>query len=67
MGLQRVQPEPVSIRLVDDGMVMTVAVPPGTRDSKLRLILQPISLGPNQLVAQLADHAKLRWTQFLVP
>ena len=67
MGLQRIQPEPVSTRLVDDGMVFTLAVPPGTRDSKLRLMLQPISLGPNELVAQVADHAPLRWTQFVVP
>ena len=67
MGLQRILPQPVSTRLVDDGMVLTVAVTPGTRDSELRFMLQPTSLGPNQLVARLADHEPLRWTQFVVP
>ena len=67
MGLRRIVPEPVDRRVVDGGMVLSVAVPPGTRDGELRLMLQPTALGPNQLVARLAGHAPLRWTQFVAP
>ncbi len=67
MGLQRVEPQPLQTRLVKDGMVMTVAIPPGTRDAKLRLMLQPVSLGPNELITKLNDDAPQRWTQFVLP
>ena len=67
MGLQRVVPEPVDRRAVDGGIVLSIAVPPGTRDGQVRLMLQPVSLGPNHLMATLAGHAPLRWTQFVAP
>ncbi len=67
MGLQHILPEPVETRVVDKGMTMIVPVPPGTSNAALRLILMPTSLGPNQLVAQVAGHAPLRWTQYVVP
>ena len=67
MGLQRIVPEPVETRIVNDGMVMRIPVPAGTHDAKLRLMLQPVSLGPNQLIARLAGRPAQRWTQFVVP
>ena len=67
MGLQKVEPQPSQIRLVDGGMIMTIAVPPGTRGAKLRLMLQPQSLGSNELVAQREGYAAQRWTQFVLP
>ena len=67
MGLQRVEPQPVRTRLVDGGMVMTFPVPPGTRDAKLRLMLQPLSLGSNELIAQREGYVAQRWTQFVLP
>ena len=50
MGLQSVQPQPLQTRLVTGGTIMTIAVPPGTHDAKLRLMLQPLSLGFNELM-----------------
>jgi hypothetical protein len=67
MGLQRVEPQPAQTRLVKDGMVMTIPIPPGTHDAKLRLMLQPDSLGPNELIARLNEDAPQRWTQFVLP
>ncbi|WP_158742459.1 hypothetical protein [Acidisphaera sp. L21] len=67
MGLQRIEPQPLQTRLVDGGMVMTIPVAPGTRDAKLRLMLQPMSLGPNELVAQREGYAAQRWTLFVLP
>ena len=67
MGLQSVQPQPIQTRLVEGGMIMTVAVPPGTRDAKLRLMLQPMSLGFNELVTQRAGYSTQHWTQFVLP
>ncbi len=67
MGLQRIEPQPAQTRLVKDGMVMTIPIPPGTKDAKLRFMLQPMSLGPNELVARVNDNAPQRWTQFVLP
>ena len=67
MGLQHVEPEPVATKAVQDGLVLTMAIPPGTRNSEIRLMLEPGAIGDNQLVAQLAGHAPIRWTQFIMP
>ncbi len=67
MGLQRVLPAPVSTKVVQNGIVLTVGVPSGTVDAELRLVMMPSSLGPNQLEARLDDHAPIKWTQFIVP
>ena len=67
MGLQRFEPPTLQTRLVDGGMVVTITVPPGTRSAKLRLILQPMSLGSNELIAQRAGYAAQRWSQFVLP
>ncbi len=48
-------------------MVMTISIPPGTRDAKLRLMLQPMSLGSNELVVRREGYAAQRWTQFVLP
>jgi hypothetical protein len=67
MGLQRMLPQPVKVTTVEDGLMLTVAVPPGTPDADLRLMLMPLSLGSNELMARLDGHAPIRWTQFVVP
>ena len=67
MGLQRILPQPVSTQAVQDGLLLTVAVPPGTHDATLRLMLQPVGVGPNEFVARLQGHDALHWTQLVVP
>ena len=67
MGLQRILPQPLKTQAVRDGLLLTVAVPPGTRDAAVRLMLQPIGIGPEHLVARLDGHATLHWTQIVVP
>ncbi len=67
MGLQRVEPEPVAAKAVQDGLTLTLAIPPGTHNSEVRLMLEPAVIGDNELIAQLAGHAPIRWSQFLMP
>ncbi len=67
MGLERILPNPLSSKVVQDGVVLTVAVPPGTKNAELRLVMMPNELGPNQLQARLGDHQPLKWSQFVVP
>lgn len=67
MGLQRIMPQPVTTKAVPDGLVLTLAIPPGSTNVEVRLMMQPSSLGPNQLIAQLAGHEPIRWTQFVMP
>ncbi len=67
MGLKTIEPQPATTKVVQDGLLLTFPIPPGTKDALVRLMLEPSSLGPNQLIAQLAGHAPLRWTQFIMP
>ncbi len=67
MGLQRILPQPVNTQAVQDGLLLTVTVPPGTRDAAVRLMLLPIGVGPEHLVARLDGHPALHWTQVVVP
>lgn len=67
MGLQRIGPQPIASKAVQDGITLTFAIPPGTRNAEIRLMLEPSSLGENQLIAQLDEHAPIRWTQFILP
>ena len=67
MGLQKVEPQPLRTRVVDGGMIMTIGIPPQTKDAKFRLMLAPTSLGANELVVQRSGYAALRWTQFVLP
>ena len=67
MGLQHILPQPIATKAVQDGMVLTIPVPPGTTDAKIRLMLEPVTIGPNELVARLEGAAPLHWTQFVVP
>lgn len=67
MGLQRILPQPVRTQAVQDGLLLTVAVPPGTGDAAIRLMLMPVGSGPKHLTARLTGHAPLHWTQLVVP
>ena len=67
MGLQHVLPEPVATKAVPDGLTLTLAIPPGARNVEVRLVLEPSEIGENELIAQLAGHAPIRWTQFVMP
>ena len=67
MGLQRIMPAPVTTKAVTDGLVLTLAIPPGAKNTEIRLLMQPSSLGPNELIARLDGHAPIRWTQFVMP
>ena len=67
MGLQRIEPQPLETQAVPDGLRLTLAIPPGTHDALIRMMLQPASPGPHQLIAQLDGHEALRWTQFVMP
>lgn len=68
MGLSKFLPQPVRTDAVGGGLLLTIAVPPGTRDAELRIMLQLDStIGPEHLVARLGDHAPLHWTQYVIP
>ncbi len=67
MGLTRILPQPVSTRSVVGGLVVSVAVPPGTTDALLRLILQPGNPGLIQQQANLVGQPPIRWTQLVLP
>ncbi len=67
MGLQRIQPQPIATKAVQDGLTLTLSIPPHTKNAEVRLGLEPSELGPNQLIAQLEGHAPIRWTQFILP
>ncbi len=67
MGLGKMLPMPVRSDAVDGGLLLTVAVPRGARGVLLRITLEPVTLGPQRLVARLDDHAPLAWTQFVAP
>ncbi len=67
MGLQGIIPQPLTTRVTDGGLLLTIAVPPGTQDVQLRMMLNPAGMGVNRLTARLVDRAGLSWTQFVVP
>jgi hypothetical protein len=67
MGLQRILPQPLDTQAVQGGLLLKVTVPPGTRDAAVRVMLQPVGIGPKDLVARLDGHPALHWTQFVVP
>ncbi len=67
MGLQRIQPQPIATKAVQDGLTLTLSIPPHTHGAEIRLNLEPSSLGQNQLIAQLEGHDPIRWTQFVLP
>ncbi len=67
MGLGKILPQPERADAVADGLALIVAVPPGTRNAELRIVLEPKALGPQHLTARLDHHAPLGWTQFVVP
>jgi hypothetical protein len=67
MGLKQMIPEPTSTEILPDGLLLTVAIPPGTRDAAFRLMLTPTGIGANELVARLNDGLPLRWQQFILP
>ena len=67
MGLLHILPQPVSTHAVPGGLLLTVAVPAHTHDAAVRLMLMPVGIGPEYLVAQQEGHDVLHWTQFVVP
>ena len=67
MGLQHIVPQPIATKGVQDGLTLTLAIPPGTHNAEIRLDLEPAALGENQLIAQLDGHAPIRWTQYILP
>ena len=67
MGLQRILPQPVAEQAAGGSMNLTFAVPPGTQDGHVRLIVQPAGIGPVPETAQLAGHPAVHWTQLALP
>ena len=67
MGLQRILPQPVLEQTEGNGMALTFAVPPGTKDGHIRFIVQPAGIGPVPLTAQIAGHPAVHWTQLALP
>ena len=67
MGLQGIIPQPLTTRVTDGGLLLTIAVPPGTQDAELRMMLSPAGMGVNRLTVRLEDRAGLSWTRFVVP
>jgi hypothetical protein len=67
MGLTQIIPAPELIATVANGLLLTVAVPPGTQDAKLRLMLMPVGIGQNELVARLNGGSPLHWQQLVLP
>ena len=67
MGLQRILPQPIATKAVPDGLTLTLAIPPGSKNAEIRLMLEPSELGENELIGQLEGHAPIRWTQFVMP
>ena len=67
MGLQRILPQPSAEQARGDGMNLTFAMPPGTQDGHVRLIVQPAGVGQVRQTAQLAGHPAVHWTQLALP
>jgi hypothetical protein len=67
MGLTRLIPDPVLTKILPNGLMMTVAVPPGTQDAEFRLMLTPVGIGPIVQTARLNDRLVLRWQQIVLP
>lgn len=67
MGLTRMIPDPVLTKILPNGLMMTVAVPPGTQDAEFRLMLTPVGIGPIVQTARLNDRLVLRWQQIVLP
>ena len=67
MGLGRILPQPIKTQAVRGGLLLTIAVPPDTADARVRLMLMPVDIGEENLVARLGDHPALHWTQVVVP
>lgn len=67
MGLGRITPQPVAMRAVENGMLLTMAVPPRAADVVMLLMLMPAALGSHELMARLNGYPALHWTQLVVP
>ena len=67
LGLHQFLPEPVVSQAAADGLRVTIAVPPHSHDTKLRIMLQPSVIGPVHIIARLQGREPLHWTQFIVP
>ena len=68
MGLKQIVPQPLDTQAVEGGLVLTLAVPPGTQHAMVRLMLQPSGIvGVEHFTARLEDNAMLVWTQTVVP
>lgn len=67
MGLMRVIPQPVEERAAGGGLLLRVAIPPGTHNAHVRLVLQPGGVGRVEEHASLSGHAVLRWSQVVMP
>jgi hypothetical protein len=67
MGLHSILPQPIAAKPVQNGLLLTFDVPPGTKDSMVRLQLEPNTIGDNQLAARLEGHQTIKWDQYVVP
>ncbi len=67
MGLSRILPQPLAEQAAGMGMNLTFAMPPGTQDGHVRLIVQPAGVGWVDETAQLAGHPAVHWTQLALP
>ncbi len=67
MGLERILPQPLAEAAEGDGMALTFAMPPGTRDGHIRFMVQPAGIGAVPLTAQLEGHPAVHWSQLALP
>ena len=67
MGLQTVQPLPVSSATDKDGIAMVFALQPADGDSLVRLHLKPTVVGSIALSARVGDDPPLQWSQVVLP
>ena len=68
MGLKQIVPQPIDTQAVEGGLLLKLAVPPGTQHAMVRLMLQPSgTVGVEHFEARLDGHSTLQWTQTIVP
>jgi hypothetical protein len=67
MGLERILPQPIAEHIAGDGLRLTFAMPHGTHDGHVRLVVEPGGIGIIGEHAQLGTNPPVHWTQVVVP
>lgn len=66
LGLQRMNPLPVTTEAKQDGLALTFDVPAHQSNAAIQLVAQPSAIGWVHLAARVGD-SDLSWDQFIAP